>query len=365
MVANLRAEPIEGHVTDSAGNVLRNAVVVIKQLTPTGSYVVDTVQSDDDGYFISKPIPAGVYDIYESGIKISRVIHQTIGGGIQCFKADTENYDLTKIGNFQTLAETTPPTLQKYKAFIQLEPGYIDVAHYGSIFPIYDQNILAAPEAQTLNELNEIAKFFDFSDKSRITVSRFDVEYFSPLTALSSSYKRIRWAGVPAIRLYGDSKLIIPLDYFSIVPNLPKITRPTSDSFGATDITVTSYDPNYITITEGTGSQLSELVQLISQGDIIKLRMKDNTTPWYWYGIVVSMSSNNGVESITLEKWKSSRFLSDDSMAAGKIVDKLFVFDGLFPNIMNIDEEINQRFTIIENIFAQDSDTELYNYNNQ
>ena len=90
MSSNLRSKPIEGHVTDSAGNVLRNSQIIIKQATPSGSITMGSVQSDDDGYFQSKPLPNGLYDIYESGIVISRIVHTADRNSIQCFKPGTQ-----------------------------------------------------------------------------------------------------------------------------------------------------------------------------------------------------------------------------------------------------------------------------------
>jgi hypothetical protein len=217
MFANLRSAPIEGHVTDSAGNVIRNSQIIIKQQTPYGGVVVDSIRSDDTGYFISSPIPNGVYDIYESGIKISRIIHETSIGGIQCFQADRSNYNPSIIGSFPDLSDAQ--NLNSYKSFIQIEAPYLNTAQYGNIFPLYEYDISVNPESDTeqSNEIYEISNFFQLSSASRITISRFDIEYFSPLTASSSNFKRVKWAGVPGIRFYQDSKISssIRLLYYS------------------------------------------------------------------------------------------------------------------------------------------------------
>ena len=165
MFSNLRSLPIEGHVTDSAGNILRNAQVSIKQQTPSGSVVVDTVKSDDSGYFISSPIPNGLYDIYESGIKISRIIHNIGNEGLQCFQASRENYNPALVRSFSDLASAKD--LNSYKTFIQLEPSNLNTSQYGNLFPLYDKDIHNDPESGTgiPNEIYEIAEFFNLSGK--------------------------------------------------------------------------------------------------------------------------------------------------------------------------------------------------------
>ena len=77
MASNIRAKSIEGYVTDSAGNIIRNSQIIIKQSTPSDSFNIDTVSSDDSGYFASRPIQSGTYEIYESGILVSRYYFYT------------------------------------------------------------------------------------------------------------------------------------------------------------------------------------------------------------------------------------------------------------------------------------------------
>ena len=38
-------------------------------------------------------------------------------------------------------------------------------------------------------------------------------------------------------------------------------------------------------------------------------------------------------------------------------------YDGFFNGISNIGSSVNEKFTVIENIYAQDVANELYNYN--
>lgn len=373
MSSNLRSKPIEGHVTDSAGNVLRNSQIIIKQAAPSGSITMGIVQSDDDGYFQSKPLPNGLYDIYESGISIARIVHTADRSSIQCFRPGVDNYDVSLIRNFTSLTESY--TLNSFKWFLQIEPEEIDVSVYGSSFPIYDVNISLLTDEN--NEYYNIAQYFNLTVDSRITTTRFDIEYFAPLTSLSSFYKRIRWAGIPAIRFGKDSKLIVPLDYFSIVANLPKITSNFIPS-----LLPPPYESDTIQIAEGSAENIIEVSGTVLDfrnhvdntiiGDIVKLTVKGNDIggspigPFYHYSIVVEVDRGSPYKIIT-EKWLSSRFLSnvdlDDIFDA--YVEKVESFDGMFQGISDINDEANERFTLVENMNAQDYVPELYNYNNQ
>jgi len=366
MSSNLRSKPIEGHVTDSAGNVLRNSQIIIKQAAPSGSITMGSVQSDGDGYFQSKPLPNGLYDIYESGISIARIVHTADRNSIQCYKPGVDNYDISLIRNFISLAEATNPVLNSFKWFLQIEPEELDVSVYGSTFPIYDVNIYAINDDN--NEYDNIAEFFNFNANSRITTTRFDIEYFAPLTALSHFYKRIRWAGVPALRFSEDSKLVVPLDYFSIVASLPKVAS--------------NYETDIISIEEGSIEKLVDVsgthddfknhVDTAIIGDIVKLTVRGNDIggspigPFYHYGIVVDVQRASPYH-IILEKWLSSRFLSDLDLDDVNTpwVEKIESFDGMFQGITDINDEVNERFTLVENVNAQDNVPELYNYNNQ
>jgi len=362
MSSNIRAKPIEGHVTDSAGNVLRNSQIIIKQATPAGSYTVDTIKSDDSGYFLSKPIPNGIYDIYESGIRVSRTIHSADESAIQCFKAHRDNYNFSGIESFDTLVEAV--RLNDFKSFIQIEPAEIDIPQYGNSFPIYDFTFPpSTPGLSTSdNALWELSDFFDLSIDSRITTTRFDIEYFAPLTAVSNIYKRIRWSGVPAIRFYQDSKLVIPIDYFSMVLNYPKVIAPETIDFGATDISA-SYNTTKTISLENTSNNdyFKTLALSVTVGDVLKVNIDDTTT---YYGIIVDISVSGDTYTITLEKLLSNRYLTTSSIAAVDTNYALRVqaYDGMFRGISDIDEEANERFTVVENVYAQDLTTELYSY---
>lgn len=365
MPSNLRSKPIEGHVTDSAGNVLRNSEITIKSATPTGVFPMDTVHADDDGYFRSKPLPSGQYDIYESGIRVAKTIHVANQNPVQCFRAHTDNYDASGIGNFLGLAEAH--TLQEFYWFLQIEPDIVDVPVYGSSFPIYERDIKTDPGGSADNTLYNLAEFLGLSANSRITTTRFDIEYYAPITVLASQYRRVRWSGVPAIRFFPDSKLVVPLDLYSVTPNLPKLIAPVTSDFPDADILFTEDPSNVASVTDDTGNNddFETFLGLLTIGDIVKVVLQEKgegvNTQKAWYGVV--NSTNN---LLVAEEWKSSRFPSDVRSIPDTdyFVARMEAFDGLFNGITNINEEVNERFTVVENVSAQDNSTELYTYNN-
>ena len=357
MTSNIRAKPIEGHITDSSGNVLRNAQIVIKQATPNGSYSIDSINSDEHGFFSSKPIPNGLYDIYEKGVLVSKLIHNPDVDSIHCFKAHRDNYDVSGIKNFSNLAGDEDNDLNEFKAYIQIERPQINVAQYGNTYPIFDYDITSKTEFND-DELWYISQFFNLTSESRITTTRFDVEFFNPLTSLSNSYQRIRWVGVPGIKFYRDSKLVIPLDYFSIVLNHPRIVFPIGSPLGPGAVTASGSDDN-LTLTNGGGFPAG-FESRIKIGDITQIILSTGTVSKPWYGIISSISAT----SIRLKKWKSSRFVTEISSGSylGLFLERILVYDGMFSGILNIDEDVNEKFTVVENIYAQGNESEIYNY---
>lgn len=362
MASNLRSKPIEGYVLDSAGNTLTNAQIIVKQQTPEGSLSVDTVKSDDSGYFITKPIPSGTYSIYESGIVVSKVIHLPDQSSIQSYKAAPENYNIDSIESFSTLVGNGE--LNKFRAYLQIEASEIDISQYGSTFPIYDFNITTNTNiGESGDELYHLAGFLKLSSDSRITTTRFDIEYYFPITATSSIYKRIRWAGVSSIRFTEDSKLVIPLDYFSIVLNSPRIIDPPDSDYTDGEVLSTgTFEKMTLTYT----SDVNKLLPRLKDGDILTVLTKETNGPGQpetpWYGIVIDVGTN----TIELEKWQSSRFTSTvDPGTSGVFAARVSVYDGMFAGIFEINESANERFSVVENISAQNNGTELYNYNNR
>lgn len=279
MISNLRAKPIEGFITDSAGNVLRNSNIVISRNSPSGLVTVNRVESDDQGYFISSPLPNGVYDIFESGVRTSRVMHRPDSNAIQCFKASTDNYYESDIIPFSQLI--TDSEINSFKYFLQIEPENISVDVLGNTFPVYD--IQLSNLQVGAGDLYYMDNFFNFRANSRITIPRFDVEFFVPLTASQTSYKRIKWAGVPGVRFKSDSKIIVPLDYMSIVANRPFIISNNGNNFGSSEVYIFSTGTKTVTIKgQSSVSEYTNVYNKTGIGDIIYF----TTATKEFYGVV-------------------------------------------------------------------------------
>jgi hypothetical protein len=141
--------------------------------------------------------------------------------------------------------------------------------------------------------------------------------------------------------------------------------NPTSSGYGTGEII------NNIEYSTGKGSisdsiddgVLKDLTPYLFVGDILKIRFRNEESNIVWYGIVTGIDYD-AKKVIYLEKWKSSRFVSTGDFTNINI-DKIFAFDGMFSNIMDIGSEINQLFTVTENFSAQNQESELYNYINQ
>ena len=345
MPSNLRSKRMQGYVTDSAGNILRNATIIVKEDTPLGVNTVATVVSDDDGSFVTPPIPSGVYDVYESGVRVSRQIHSADQSAIQSYKANPDNYP-NDFPEFITLSNLSGGDLNDYKYPLQIESDSVDVAVYGSSFPLLERDLIATPGA-----FADMAGFYSFTLDARVSTTRFDVEYYAPLTNIDQTYRRIRWSGVPAIRFYLESKLIIPLDYYSITASMPKGVYDLTGMTGTFPpilsggiLTINSLNANFVTLE-------SQLVI----GDIVKF----TTATGVWYGIYQNRSGSSRIFS----QWKSSRFLST-SWGTGIAITQADHFDAMFNTMENINELANERFTVVENVSAQNQTTELYTYAN-
>jgi len=360
MISNLRARPIQGYITDSAGNVLRNSSIVIYRNDPSGLVSADRATSDDEGYFISSPLPNGLYDIYESGIRTARIIHSPDQNSIQCFKALKDNYYENDLTPFSSLVASSE--LMKFKYFLQIEPEEISVDIFGNTFPVYDVDLSALQSGS--GDLYDLSEFLVLRSDSRITVSRFDVEYFLPITASQATYRRIKWAGIPGIRFREDSKIVVPLDYFSIVAGSPFIISNNGNDWTANTVEVLSIgdsNPDHQIITVSGDSDDTEYVRIYNRvgiGDILKLALDAPAGSDTWYGIITEKGSYN----ITLEKWQSSRFESTYSPTEGDDVLSIRAFHGMFQGMTAMSSTVSEYFNVVENLSQQCSGDELYNY---
>lgn len=336
MATNLRSRPIEGYITDSAGSVLRNVDVVIKEDAPfSGSIVIASAKSDDDGYFITTPIRNGVYDIYESGVRIIRQYHSTNPTLIQCYKPNSNNIptDIVPFVNF--VGASAAGDINDYRYYLQIEPETIDVSSYGHTFPLWETNSIIGTDFENIGEIHS-----GFGASSKLTHSRFDVEF------IIADSKRIRWSGVPGVSFGDEQKIVLPLDYMSITPNHHHYYE-AGIAGSISNITADNYE-----VTLSTAA-----VTAIAEGDIVKLTMNDSPVPFIFYGIVYRKFSSTVVY---VTKWKSTNGMSNDLVST--TVDKCHVYNGFSANIESLNETVKERFSVQENLYAQNSITELYSY---
>ena len=371
MSSNLRAAPIEAFVTDSAGNIIRNAAITIRDNAPGGSNIIDSVTSDDSGYFITSPLKNGVYDIYESGVKTSRTIHTPSLHNNQVWLATADNIP-DNLPSFLQMDETVENDINKFRYYIQIENDNVDIQRYGHIFPIYDKDLTSIHDGW-----GSFVDFHNLKSDSRVTTTRFDVEFFNPITSSDTLYRRIRWVGIPAISFSIGSKLVLPLDYYSM-----KLNRLNKDSeFSGENVLFQANDSlDLITVYSPTlDAEFIKLLDTITVGDVVKFSFNtivSPTTPppaevFQFYGIFVKESSeyldNQDNRGLVFKVLRNSNYISTEIGHLKDNQDNLFVtegrrYDGFFNGITNIGVSINEKFTAVENIYAQGVDGELYNY---
>jgi len=339
MASNLRSKPISGHITDGAGNVIRNSSIIIKSPTPLGEVIVDTVVTNDDGLFTSAPLPNGNYYIYESGVAVSNVFHNTDTNSIPVYAADGINIGPSS-ESFSSIVDSDGD-LNTFKTYLQIESSYVNTIRYGNTYPLYNSNL----GGLDLDWAKSFYSFHSLNGDSRITTTRFDIEYYSPITESSKNYKRVRWSGVPAIKFDNSTRLVIPLDYLSIVASNPKY------------IDGKVNDPNGGILTEisGTDLKLSGVSTVDTVvGDIVKVEHLNGI----WYGIIHS----EGTSTISLKEWSSTRVIQTPPNNDDYV--KIQVFSGMFQGLSNIGSQTNEFVTVTENVYAQSQFEEMYSYNN-
>jgi hypothetical protein len=354
MPTNLNSRPIEGYITDNAGNILRNVDVVIKDDAPNGSVVIDVCKSDDDGYFISKPIKNGVYDIYESGVRVYRQYHSSFPTVIQCYKPYSTNEPSSDILPFSDFVGSEAPDedINFFRYYIQIEPENIDISTYGHLFPLWKQD---GANQLTGHDFENIALVHDgFTvGTSYLTHTRFDVEYFSPLYTQNSDHKRMRWSGVPGVSFADESKIVLPLDYFSITPNQPHyyyndVNGTWGQYLGSEEIVELSDVPTDVT-------------DNLITGDILKLELAASQIFW----CIVHYIDGTTVYAT---RWKSSRANSANLTTIVSAVGSDFdvysyrIYKGFYANLENLTDSVSEYFTVKENQAAQNSISEEYNY---
>ena len=333
MPLNLRSKSFEMYMVDNAGNVLRNVPIDIKKNNGYSNIIVYSGRTDGSGKFTSCPLPSGIYQIFESNNFIGFINHFH-DNNIQAFSPSEYNIVKNSYCNFN-LNIGASNNLNNFRWFLQIEPENILIVYNGSSYPLYEKELQG-------EEYDNISNFFSMTSESRITTTRFDIEYCLQKTYLNSLSKKIRWAGVPGIRFKNDTCIVVPLDYYSFVPKFYKLKIATNAFF--------NFDDEIINVVDSTG---------INVGDIIKIVTAD-TIPKFYYKIVQEISPTGDTVDIYTKKWLSSNFLSNPLGGLSEGIT-LYVYDGLFGNLTSIVDPTNF-FSITENNFAQNSIFELYYY---
>ena len=223
--------------------------------------------------------------------------------------------------------------------------------------------------------------FHGLNQDSRITSTRFDVEYYNPLVTTSDVYRRMRWVGIPAVNFTAGSKLVLPLDYYSMCFN--RIN--TNAVFPNNNIKYqVKQELEVVTIYDDSDNDpaFTTLIDNIIVGDVVKLTFSPTTTTTtpapsasVFYGIFVAEDAKylspedlQVYRSLMFKKLKNSNYPSTpietlNEQSGTYVVSTATKYDGFFNGISNIGSSVNEKFTVVENIYAQDIANELYNYN--
>ena len=341
MPSNIRSKPIYGTITDSAGNITRDSNVSVKLLTPTEVVEVDSTRTNDNGEFTTKPLPNGKYAIYCSGLlnQITDVI--SVPSVIPCYKPNEDNIPGLSLFSFEQLRYSGD--INDYKVPLQIEDESVDVVTFGSSFPIHQMSDLS--DKKLKDWIPDMYNALYLNEESKLTYTRFDVEYYIPVTSEENIHKRVRWSGVPAIRYRDDLKLVVVLDYYALTVSMPKISSNTGGRY------------TYISTSNSMSVEIPPNKSIMN-GDIVKLTI--NSAGDVWYGIVIEALGSTG--TILLTEWKAKRDENYSNIASGNSYISYDVFDGMYSGMNNISGKANERFSIVENVEAQNIEGFKYKY---
>jgi len=336
--ANLRSRPIESTVVDYQGNIITGADVVIKRNTPQGSVVADTQKSDETGYFKTIPLPNGKYDLFYQNRYTGSILHfHDIS--IPCYTPTNDNYKPKP--PFEVLKEQEK--LSDYAFFLQIEN--VDVASDGNSYPIYNFDPIEFD-----GHLAHLADFFSLDSVSRLTLTRFDIEFYIPITSENKTTRTSRFQAVPGIRFFSESQIVVPIDYHSLVLKHPMY------KFEYETATVSASTPtNSKMVINCAGDALLNVAKVTNIGDVYQVSNVGNGPTYFYIGIVTNISADG--KTITLERLTTRNGAS--SIPDNTEVDKIQVWHGL-RSIANSSPFDN--FTVFENLQFQDFGYESYSY---
>ena len=327
MSTNLRSDKVSGYLIDGAGNIMRNTKVTVRIKSGVGDNVVSEVYTDDSGAFTTDPLPNGKYYVYESGVLASIIVHTPDKNSIQCYAVEDGNAP-----SVNDLLATDDPN--DFVAFVQIEPTDLNVARYGNSFPL--SNLTVGEDNQS--NVQNLKALLSLDDNSKLSLTKFDVEYYNPIVSDISSYKRVRCSGVTAFSYSGSSRLVVPMTYRNIVANNPRQTITGTVTIGDNSIGIAGIDATI--------------------GDII--RVKKASDAMDYYGIVTSIESTNNIYTTT--KWVSGYKEFEIPTSKEYVDSDVEVYDGLFSGLNSLGSDTNTLITVTENVSAQNQFEDLCRY---
>jgi len=399
MDTKYRSSPIEGYITDAAGNVLRNTTIRIKEEHPGGLVSdIESIKTDNNGYYVSSPLKRGAYSLYDGGVRLARKIHNPQA----CFEvpAFTPN---PKASPDPTIMSAPWGQNVVDTVFLQIEPDDRDIDKFGHSFEVFDRSKYSS-QLRGYTPFQGMPSFY-FSGSTRlITNRRFDVFYNDEITGAN-----IMWRGVPAIVLDSvqNTQLVLPLDQFSMFPKRLKQTRdylgvivPNPAMISAKDVAVdTDIAKSTLTITlDGVfDDDLKKFVSSLSVGDIVMINTTDEDYPSdedtiIWARVVYKTNTSNNFE-IKLQDWlgrpavvsgkanKKSSYLFGSgvqTIANGSLtkadLKSMYIFDGMTKSLdaksATSPQSIRRRFYVFESaeassLMSKDNapfDNEMFDY---
>jgi len=203
---SFRKKKITGYISDSSGNVIPNASITIKRVVESGSINYGNIKAGVSGFFESDYLPAGKYEVYESGV-FSQGVDHSVGSIIPSYMSSIDRSEDNEDPNTNF-------------AFIKIESRGV------KFFPT------------TSIVSSEIRSFFSSVNAADIetTYGRFDVEFYDEVNG-----KYIKWAGVPGIRFDGGD-VHIPIDYMSMVFARPYRSSQSTYVISAKDVSTKKRD---------------------------------------------------------------------------------------------------------------------------
>lgn len=333
---NLRAKPIYGYVTDSAGNVVRSATVTVKEFTSSALYrVVDNVKTESTGAFVTKSLKPGVYDLFETGVFLMRVYHTFGNGLIPGFKASSKSGAPSPSLSTYGLGQDDlplPTDINNYIYCVQIEGDDIDVVNNGHSFPVYAGSV----------DMSGVFSKYSMSSSSTISSSKFNVEYYYP-NVKTETYRSVNWRNVRAVSYSKNKPLVLPLTYNDMFID-PLLYTDYEDS-----VTISADSSRHCSFLVSRQSILHAIdYNVIGKGDIVSVKVGSTTK----YGIILNdlVNDNSGSVLIWLQLWNK---IHGDGVGFDAGSGSLKFYSGFSTTIEGSASSMPDRVTIFEDMTSE------------